>query len=198
MSAIILASGNAGKIREFRALFANLGIEIIPQRELGIEDSEETGLSFIENAILKARHAARLGNLPAIADDSGLMVTALGGAPGIYSARYSGNHGDDTANNRKLLVELSSIENRHACFVSTIAYCAHANDPLPIIATGLWQGEILSSTRGDGGFGYDPLFWIPALQKSAAELSREEKNAISHRAQALQTFMKIFTSKAAV
>lgn len=195
MAEIILASSNAGKIREFQALFNRYGLTIVPQATLGIGDAEETGLSFIENAILKARHASALAGKPAIADDSGLVVPALNGEPGIYSARYSGEHGDDAANNAKLLKLLETIDDRRAFFVCTIAYCQHAKDPLPIIASGLWHGEILRAPRGANGFGYDPLFWLAQYGKTSAELPAETKNAQSHRGQALRLFMQRFKAR---
>lgn len=189
MKEIILASGNAGKIREFESLFADAGVSIIPQGSLSIGDAEETGLTFVENALIKARHAAKIGGKPAIADDSGLVVPALNGEPGIYSARYSGEHGNDKQNNQKLLARLATIENRNAYFVCSIAYLSHENDPLPIIATGLWQGRILLEERGEKGFGYDPLFLPEQSDKTAAEMEKAEKNAISHRGQAMRAFL---------
>lgn len=195
----ILASNNPGKLREFKRLFAdaNINVQIVPQGELGIEDAIEDGLSFIENAIIKARHASRLSGLPAIADDSGLCVPLLGNAPGIYSARYAGEHGNDGNNNAKLLADLQAFRTDNpneannpnepiaGQFVCVLAMVRHADDPLPIIAQGLWQGEILAAPRGDNGFGYDPLFWLPELNQSAAELDGNYKNQVSHRAQAM-------------
>ncbi|ABQ13700.1 RdgB/HAM1 family non-canonical purine NTP pyrophosphatase [Dichelobacter nodosus] len=189
---IVLASNNSGKIAEFQSLFAPLSYRIVPQSNWRIDDVCETGLSFVENALLKARHAAKISGLPAIADDSGLMVTALNGAPSIYSARYAGGHGDDVANNANLLKEMELIDDRRAMFVSVIVYCRHDEDPLPLIATGTWTGEILRAPRGDRGFGYDPLFWLPELGKSAAELTLAEKNQISHRGKALRAFCALF------
>lgn len=190
---LVLASNNQGKIREFNHLFAELKlpVQIIAQGELNIPDAIEDGLSFIENALIKARHAARLSGKPAIADDSGLSVPILGGAPGIYSARYAGEHGDDQANNQKLLKTLEAY--RHGqpiqgMFVCVLAYVSHAEDPLPRVFQGIWQGEILDQPRGEHGFGYDPLFWLPELQKSSAELEKSEKNKYSHRGQAMQLF----------
>ena len=186
----VLASNNKGKLAEFQALFdqANLGVEIISQGSLGIDDAIEDGLSFVENAIIKARHASRASGLPAIADDSGLCVPILGNAPGIYSARYAGTHGDDAANNEKLLADLLPYRGDAPIagfFVCVLAMVRHADDPLPLIAIGKWQGEILDAPRGEQGFGYDPLFLIPDLGKSSAELNKADKNAISHRAQAM-------------
>lgn len=193
----VLASNNKGKLAELQRLFAeaNLGISIVPQGQLDIEDAVEDGLSFVENAIIKARHASRISGLPAIADDSGLCVPALGNAPGIYSARYAGEHGNDTMNNAKLIEDLQPIREQQpdapikGIFVCVLALVRHADDPLPIIAQGLWQGEILASLQGDGGFGYDPLFWLPELQATAASLSAAEKNSISHRGQAIQKLL---------
>lgn len=194
MQTIVLASNNKGKLAEFQALFdqANLGITIIPQGELGITDADETGSSFIENAIIKARHASAASGLPALADDSGLCVPVLGNMPGIYSARYAGVHGDDQANNAKLLTELAPLRGDTPIagkFVCVLALVQHADDPLPIIAQGEWAGEILDATRGENGFGYDPLFYVPSLDKSSAELEKAVKNSLSHRGQALQALI---------
>lgn len=195
MSILILASGNAKKIREMNALLASFDLQIKSQGEYGVPDADETAPSFIENALIKARHAAAHTGKPAIADDSGLCVAALGGAPGIYSARYSGEHGNDAANNHKLLNELRDTPNRRATFVCTIAYVEHAEDPLPILAQGLWHGEILHAPRGDNGFGYDPLFFLPERGQTAAEMAAEDKNRISHRALALADFIRQYQSR---
>lgn len=182
----ILASNNAKKIAELTPILARFGITIRPQRDYGIDEIAETGLTFVENALIKARHAAKQSGLPAIADDSGLCVPALGGAPGIYSARYSGE-GDD-GNNRKLLAALENVADRRAYFVCLIVYLRHADDPLPRVAQGLWHGTIALDARGNGGFGYDPIF-IPASDtRTAAEYTADEKNAFSHRARALAAF----------
>ena len=190
MQTILLASNNGKKIAELSAILASFGIEIKAQRDYGIEDVPETGLTFIENALIKARHAARQSGLPAIADDSGLCVPALGGAPGIYSARYSGE--GDAGNNRKLLAALENVQDRRAYYVCLIVYLRHADDPLPIIAQGLWHGTIALEARGDGGFGYDPLFVPAGDSRTAAEYSAAEKNSISHRARALAAFTKLY------
>ena len=190
MQTILLASNNGKKIAELSAILASFGIEIKAQRDYGIEDVPETGLTFVENALIKARHAARQSGLPAIADDSGLCVPALGGAPGIYSARYSGE-GDD-GNNRKLLAALENVQDRRAYYVCLIVYLRHADDPLPIIAQGLWHGTIALEARGDGGFGYDPLFVPAGDSRTAAEYSAAEKNSISHRARALAAFTELY------
>ncbi|WP_122900009.1 RdgB/HAM1 family non-canonical purine NTP pyrophosphatase [Acinetobacter sp. B51(2017)] len=189
---LVLASNNKGKIAEFEKMFSdlNLPVDVIPQGQLNIEDAIEDGLSFVENAIIKARHAARISGKPAIADDSGLCVPSLGGAPGIYSARFAGAHGDDAANNAKLLADLKPLRQDgkaiDGMFVCVLALVEHADDPLPKIFQGIWHGEILEQARGENGFGYDPLFWLPELNVSSAELSKEEKNKISHRGQAMQ------------
>ena len=182
----VLASNNSGKLREFAPLFESMGLEVVAQRDFAVPDAEETGLSFIENAILKARHAAHATGRPAIADDSGLVVPALGGAPGIYSARYSG--GGDTENNTKLLSEMSHLrgEDRAAFYVAVIAVVMSASDPLPIIAEGRWYGNISFELSGTGGFGYDPLFIPESSSCTAAEMSAAEKQALSHRAKALK------------
>lgn len=187
MQRLVLASGNPGKLAEFNALLADAGFQVHPQSEFAVEDAEETGLSFIENAILKARHAARATGLPALADDSGLCVDALDGAPGLYSARYAGTHGDHAANIDKLLQEMHDVpdERRGARFVCVLALVRHADDPQPIIAEGLWEGRILHARTGDGGFGYDPVFFSPSHGMSAAGLPREVKHRDSHRGQAL-------------
>ncbi len=191
---LVLASNNKGKIAEFEKMFAELKlpVEVIPQGKLNIEDAIEDGLSFIENAIIKARHASKISGKPAIADDSGICVPVLGGAPGIYSARYAGEHGDDAANNKKLLENLKPLRQNdqpiQGMFVCVLALVQHSEDPLPQVFQGIWQGEILEQARGENGFGYDPLFLLPELGISSAEMSKEEKNKISHRGQAMQLF----------
>jgi len=184
---LVLASGNAGKLAELRALLADDGIELVAQSELGVDDIEETGLTFVENALLKARHAARITGLPALADDSGLCVDALGGAPGLYSARYAGAQGDAQANIAKLLHALADIpdERRDAHFHAVVVLLRHPEDPQPIIAEGRWPGRILHAPRGARGFGYDPVFLDPQHGASAAELDPALKNRISHRGRAL-------------
>lgn len=184
----VLASGNQGKLRELSALLSDFGLELRAQSEFNVPDADETGLSFVENAILKARHAATITGHPAIADDSGLEVDALNGAPGIYSARFAGRHGDDAANNRKLLDALADVpeDKRTARFRCALAFLRHADDPAPILGVAAWEGRILEAPQGDNGFGYDPLFWVPDQHCSSAELAKETKNSISHRAQALK------------
>ena len=183
---LVLASGNAGKLVELRELLG-AGFTLHAQSEFGLADAEETGASFVENAILKARHAARATGLPALADDSGLCVDALDGAPGLYSARYAGTHGDSEANIGKLLCELDGVPDaeRSARFVCVLALLRHADDPLPLIAQGIWEGRILHARQGRGGFGYDPVFFSPAHGCSAAELPADIKNRDSHRGRAL-------------
>ncbi|MFN3704122.1 RdgB/HAM1 family non-canonical purine NTP pyrophosphatase [Thermomonas sp.] len=183
---LVLASGNAGKLAELRDLLGDRCV-LHAQSEFGVGDADETGLSFVENAILKARHAARATGLPALGDDSGLCVDALGGAPGLYSARYAGTHGDSEANIDKLLQALDGVPDdaRTARFVCVLALVRHANDPMPLIAQGEWTGRILAARRGDRGFGYDPVFFSPAHGCSAAELPADIKNRDSHRGRAL-------------
>lgn len=182
---VVLASSNQGKIAEFQGALKSLGINIIPQSKFNIHDADENGLSFVENAIIKARHAALESGLPAIADDSGLEANALNGSPGIYSARFAGTHGNDKANNAKLLQELDKHEDRSARFQCALAFLRFANDPNPIISQASWNGEIVTTARGQNGFGYDPLFFIPELAKTSAELDPAYKKSISHRALAL-------------
>ena len=186
MKKLVLASNNAKKMKELNALLAPLGFEVIPQGVLGIPEAEEPHCTFVENALAKARHAAQLSGLPALADDSGLCVEALGGAPGVYSARYGGEPKSDARNNEKLLVELAGQANRRAHFACVLVLVRTADDPQPIIAEGNWSGEILTALRGAEGFGYDPLFYVPAYNQTAAELDAAVKNQCSHRAQAMQ------------
>ena len=184
---LVLASGNRGKLVELRELLSDLDIDLHAQSEFGVSDADETGLSFVENAILKARHAARATGLPALGDDSGLCVDALDGAPGLYSARYAGIHGDAAANIEKLLQAMRDAPDdaRTARFVCVLALLRHADDPQPLIAEGVWEGRILHAPRGDGGFGYDPVFFDPERGQGAAELDAAIKNRISHRGVAL-------------
>ena len=183
----VIASSNAGKLREFREMLGDSGIEFVTQGELGVDDADETGLTFVENALLKARKAARETGMPALGDDSGLCVDALDGAPGLYSARYAGVHGDAGANIDKLLDVLRDVPEaqRGAHFYAVIVLLRHAEDPQPLIAEGVWSGRILHERRGDGGFGYDPVFFDPDLGVCAAELDAQRKNRISHRGRAL-------------
>ena len=194
---VVLASNNKGKLRELGELLATHHMQVIAQGELGIEDTVEDGLSFVENAIIKARHASIRSGLPAIADDSGLEVDALKGEPGIYSARYAGEHADDAANNRKLLAALAGVpdEQRSARFQCLMVFMRHAEDPTPLICQGSWEGRILREPRGDNGFGYDPLFWVASENASAAELPAEVKNAQSHRGKALRCLLQQLTAR---
>lgn len=193
---VVIASSNQGKLKEINALLAPYQIEALPQSEFDVPDADETGLTFIENAILKARHAAQLTGLPAIADDSGLVVPALDGAPGIYSARYAGPNATDTDRINKLVEAMQDFsgEQRKAYFVCTIAMLRHANDPAPIISQGFWHGEVLSEPRGDKGFGYDPIMYFAEQMKTAAELAPELKNTLSHRGQAMRQFLQQFAA----
>ena len=180
---LVLASGNAGKIREFQAMFAPLGVRVAGQKEYGVSSCDEPYGTFIENCLAKARHAARETGLPAMADDSGLCVDALGGAPGVFSARFAGEDGDDAANNRLLIEKMAGKTDRSA------------EDPEPLIAEGFWQGEIAEAPAGTGGFGYDPYFYLPGENRTAAELSQEEKNAQSHRGEALRRMAKLLEER---
>ncbi|MEO8779920.1 MAG: RdgB/HAM1 family non-canonical purine NTP pyrophosphatase [Rhodanobacter sp.] len=187
MQRIVLASSNRGKLAEFNALLAHSGFDVVAQASLGIDDAEESGLTFVENALLKARHAAQSSGLPALADDSGLCVDYLGGAPGLHSARYAGGHGDNAANNAKLLRELAGVpaEQRGAFFICALVLLRRADDPTPLIVEGRWHGRVLDAPRGAQGFGYDPLFLPHGQQVSSAELDPTLKNNLSHRGQAL-------------
>jgi len=190
MDKIVLATGNKGKVAEFSHLFEQYNITVMPQSYFEVPDVPETGTTFVENAIIKARHAASLTGLAAIADDSGLVVEALGGAPGIYSARYAGEQATDTNNCDKLLGALSDTNARRAKFLCVLVFLRHAKDPTPIICQGEWEGEITREAHGNGGFGYDPIFYVPALKRTAAELTKSEKSDISHRAKALVLLMQ--------
>ena len=186
MKKLVLASNNAKKMKELNALLAPLGFEVIPQGQLGIPEAEEPYCTFVENALAKARHAAKHSGLPALADDSGLCVAALGGAPGVYSARYAGEPKSDARNNEKLLAELAGQGDRRAHFACVLVLVRSAEDPQPIIAEGEWHGTILDAQRGADGFGYDPLFYVPTHCQTAAELDGAIKNKLSHRGQAMQ------------
>ncbi|WP_312671340.1 XTP/dITP diphosphatase [Pseudescherichia sp.] len=192
MQKVVLATGNAGKVRELASLLNDFGLDVVAQTELGVESAEETGLTFIENAIIKARHAAQVTGLPAIADDSGLAVDALGGAPGIYSARFAGADASDEQNLEKLLVELQDVPDgeRQAQFHCVLVYMRHADDPTPLVCHGSWQGTIARAPAGSGGFGYDPIFVVPEAGKTAAELTADEKRAVSHRGEALKLLLE--------
>ena len=195
MQTVVLATGNPNKLKEMTELLSPLGWQVKPQADFFDSEAEETGLTFVENAILKARYAAQHSGLPAIADDSGIEVSCLQGKPGIYSARYSediyGDQANDETNLQKLLDEMQGVpqEQRQASYYCAMVYVAHAEDPTPIIGLGRWYGEILTAKQGEGGFGYDPIFWVEELEKSAAELSKQQKNQVSHRAQALNSLV---------
>jgi len=190
---LVLASNNPGKLREFSALLGKAGLRIVPQGELGVPETDEPYATFVENALHKARHAARHTGLPALADDSGLCVDALHGAPGVLSARYAASIGgerSDAANNRRLIQELAGNPQRTAMYVAVLVYVRHADDPRPLIAEGTWRGKIVDAPRGAHGFGYDPHVFLPTLGKTAAELSPAQKNRVSHRARALRALLK--------
>ncbi|MEG3766719.1 RdgB/HAM1 family non-canonical purine NTP pyrophosphatase [Alteromonas sp. 14N.309.X.WAT.G.H12] len=187
---IVLASGNAGKVKEFTHLFAPMNVTVMAQKALGVSDIPETGTTFVENAIIKARYAAQETGLPAIADDSGLVVNTLGGAPGIYSARYAGSQASDSDNMDKLLTELQDKPERRAHFFCLLVFMRHAEDPVPLISQGYWHGTITHEVSGHGGFGYDPIFYVPSHGCTAAELDRQVKNQISHRGQAMSFLLE--------
>ena len=194
---VVLATSNAGKLREMAALLAPLGFRLRAQGELGIAAAEETGGTFVENALQKARHASRAARLPAIADDSGLVVPALGGAPGVRSARYAGEDATDAENNRKLIGALAGIEDRAAWFYCALVFIEHPEDPTPLLASGKWRGRIIDQPRGGGGFGYDPHFLIPDLDRTSAELEPAQKNALSHRGQAVAALAEQLRARSA-
>lgn len=187
---IVLASGNKGKLREFRQMLEPMGYEIHPQSEFNVTEAEEPFGTFVENALAKARHVSRQTGLPAMADDSGICVDALGGQPGVHSARYAGDPKSDDRNNQKLIADLAGVENRAANYYCVLVYVRSADDPQPIIADGRWSGIVIDEPKGQNGFGYDPYFLVPEFGKTAAELSPEEKNACSHRGKALQALME--------
>lgn len=195
---IVLASGNPGKVREIQVLLAETAISIVPQSEFKVEEVEETGLTFVENAILKARNAAQHTGLPAIADDSGIEVDALNGQPGIYSARYAGVGASDGENLNKLLAALRDVadEKRSARFQCLMVYMRHAEDPTPLICQGTWEGRIMHEARGDNGFGYDPVFYVPEQQCTSAQLDPQTKNSLSHRGQALKLLVNALKNQA--
>jgi non-canonical purine NTP pyrophosphatase, rdgB/HAM1 family len=192
MRKVVFASNNAGKVREVAAILADADLEVVAQSAFGVPPVEETGLSFVENAIIKARHACQHTGLPAIADDSGIEVDLLNGAPGIYSARFAGPGASDADNNARLLAELGDapLERRTGRYQCVMVYMRHAADPTPLICQASWEGLVLTAPRGDGGFGYDPLFYLPALGKTAAELDASTKNRLSHRGQALRALLQ--------
>ena len=191
MQKLVIASNNPGKLREFQFLLQPLGIEVLTQAQLGIEEAEEPPVTFIETALAKARHVSLLSGLPALADDSGICVTALDGAPGVLSARYAGdNPKSDARNNEKLLRDMQGVADRRAHYYCVLVLLHRADDPQPLIAEGEWHGEIAMQPCGDGGFGYDPLFWLPEFGRTSAQLEREQKHAISHRGKALRALLE--------
>ena len=197
MSQIVLATGNQGKVKELAAMLAPLKLDVVAQSEFNVPDVPETDTTFVENAIIKARHAAKMTGKPAIADDSGLEVTALGGAPGIYSARYSGDDATDQTNIDKLLIEMNDVDDnsRQARFVCVLVYMEHENDPTPVICQGFWNGQITKTQEGREGFGYDPVFYVPSLDCTSAQLDKAEKNKISHRAKALSALVPLLAQQ---
>lgn len=194
MKKIVIASSNAGKLTEIEKLLAPLGIEVVSQSSLAIKEVDEPHVTFVENALAKARHASNQSGLPALADDSGICVNVLNGAPGVLSARYAGEPRSDTRNNQKLIKALQGQHDRSAYYYCVIVLLRHENDPRPIIVEDTWQGEIVLMPKGEGGFGYDPIFYIPALGKTAAELSMAEKNLRSHRGKALAKLVEILSN----
>ncbi|HEY6095034.1 MAG TPA: RdgB/HAM1 family non-canonical purine NTP pyrophosphatase [Gallionellaceae bacterium] len=191
MKKLVIASNNPGKLREFQAMLAPLGIEVLTQAQLNIPEAEEPHCTFVENALAKARHVSKLSGLPALADDSGICVAALGGAPGVYSARYAGdNPKSDARNNEKLLQVMQGVTDRRAHYYCVLVLVHHAEDPQPVIAEGEWHGEIAHEERGSGGFGYDPMFWLPGLGRMSSELTHEEKNRLGHRGKALRILLE--------
>ena len=188
---LVIASNNQGKLREIGELLAPLAIDVVPQSAFNISEADEPHVTFIENALAKARHASRCSGLPALADDSGICVSALGGAPGVNSARYAGEPRSDERNNLKLIEALKNQMDRRAYYYCVIVLVRHADDPQPVIADGSWHGEIIDSPRGTGGFGYDPYFYLPELGKTSAELTAEQKNKISHRGEALAKLVEL-------
>lgn len=186
---LVLASNNAGKLREFAALFAPLGIELVPQGQLGVTEAEEPHVTFLENALAKARHASATTGLPALADDSGICVAALGGAPGVLSARYAGEPRSDARNNARLIADLAGVADRRAWYHCVLVLVRHASDPQPLVAEGGWHGLVIDQPRGAGGFGYDPYFYLPDAGMTVAELPAAGKNRVSHRALALRSLL---------
>lgn len=193
---IVLATGNQGKVKELGAMLEALNIQVLPQSQFNVPEVAETGTTFVENAIIKARHAAKVTGLPAIADDSGIEVDALNGAPGVYSARFAGSDATDQDNIDKLLFELSHTQQRSARFWCVLVYMRHEHDPTPLICQASWEGEITDTQQGREGFGYDPIFYVPSEGCTSAQLTKEQKNAISHRGQALQMLLAQFKANA--
>jgi XTP/dITP diphosphohydrolase len=190
MKKLVLASNNPGKLREFAQMLATIDFEVLPQAQFDVPEAEEPHFTFVENALAKARHAARLTGLPAMADDSGICVSALGGEPGVHSARYAGEPKSDDRNNQKVIAELADKSDRRAHYVCVLVFVRHADDPQPIITEGEWHGEIVDTPQGENGFGYDPYFWVPEKGCTAAQLPADDKNAMSHRGKALRLLME--------
>ena len=187
---LILASNNAGKLREFSEILGPIGFTLHPQGEFNVPEADEPHATFVENALEKARHASRLTGLPALADDSGVCVNAFGGAPGVWSARFAGEPKSDARNNEKMIADLAAHDDKSAYYYCVLVYVRHPDDPQPVIADGRWNGEMIATPRGSNGFGYDPYFYLPSLGKCAAELTPAEKNALSHRGQALRALVE--------
>ena len=197
MRKLVLASNNAGKLREFKALLAPLGWEVVPQAELGVPEAEEPHPTFVENALAKARNAGQHTGLPALADDSGICAAALGGAPGVHSARFAGEPKSDARNNALLVEKLAAAGDKRAHYVCVLAFVRSAEDPQPLLAEGEWHGEIIATPRGEGGFGYDPYFYLPEFAQTAAELDHAHKNAISHRGKACEQLLALMRARLA-
>jgi XTP/dITP diphosphohydrolase len=195
MKKIVLASGNPGKLREFAEMLASVDFEVVPQSQFNVPEADEPHFTFVENALAKARHAARLTGLPALADDSGICVHALGGEPGVHSARYAGEPKSDERNNQKVIAELQGKADRRAHYVAVLVFVRHADDPQPLIVEGEWHGEIIDTPRGTNGFGYDPYFLVPDLGRTAAEITSEEKHERSHRGKALRELVAKLKSR---
>lgn len=190
MKKLVLASNNPGKLREFSQMLATIDFEVLPQAQFGVTEAEEPHFTFVENALAKARHAARATGLPAMADDSGICLSALGGEPGVHSARYAGEPKSDQRNNERMLADLAGKSDRRAHYVCVLVFVRHADDPQPIITEGEWHGEIVDTPKGENGFGYDPYFWVPEKACTAAQLAAEDKNGMSHRGKALRLLME--------
>ena len=195
MKKLVLASNNPGKLREFAQMLAQLDFEVLPQAQFDVPDAEEPHFTFVENALAKARHAARLTGLPAMADDSGICLSALGGEPGVHSARYAGEPKSDQRNNERMLAELAGQADRRAHYVCVLVFVRHADDPQPVIAEGEWHGEIIDTPQGENGFGYDPYFWVPEKGCTVAQMAAEDKNAMSHRGKALRLLIEQLRAK---
>ena len=195
MKKLVLASNNPGKLREFAQLLAPLDFEVLPQAQFNVPEAEEPHITFVENALVKARHAARLTGLPALADDSGICVTALDGAPGVYSARFAGEPKSDARNNEKLIADLAGKADRRAHYVCVLVFVHHADDPQPVIAEGEWHGEIIDTPQGENGFGYDPYFWVAEKGCTVAQMAADDKNVMSHRGKALRKLIEQLREK---